>query len=108
MLSLLNRPNCAISGSRDGTQRVWDLDSGECVHVLRGHSASVRCGAVNGTLAVSGSYDGTARVWDVATGECKLFLNGHTAQVYSVVFNDKYICTGGTHFVSLSSTSCLR
>ena len=32
-----------VSGSRDATLRVWNIDSGQCLHVLMGHVAAVRC-----------------------------------------------------------------
>lgn len=32
------------SGSGDGTIRVWDPDSGECLRILQAHGDSVRCG----------------------------------------------------------------
>lgn len=32
-----------ISSSEDGTARLWDLKSRECIRVFRGHSASVNC-----------------------------------------------------------------
>ena len=32
-----------VSGSRDATLRMWDITTGECVHVLIGHVAAVRC-----------------------------------------------------------------
>ena len=41
-----------ITGSRDGTARVWDAATGECVHVLEGHMESVYCAAVHGTTYV--------------------------------------------------------
>ena len=31
-----------VSGSRDSTLRVWDIDSGECLKKLDGHVAAVR------------------------------------------------------------------
>ncbi len=31
-----------VSGSRDSTLRVWDIDSGECLKKLEGHVAAVR------------------------------------------------------------------
>lgn len=31
-----------VSGSRDATLRVWDVDSGQCTTVLQGHLAAVR------------------------------------------------------------------
>lgn len=35
----------------------------------RGHTASIRCLALNGNLVVSGSYDNTLRVWNIETKE---------------------------------------
>lgn len=52
----------AVSGSRDGTLRVWDVRRGAALRVLAGHTGSVRCLDVNGRRVVSGSYDTTARV----------------------------------------------
>lgn len=31
-----------VSGSRDATLRVWNVDSGQCTTVLQGHLAAVR------------------------------------------------------------------
>ena len=34
---------CAVvSGSRDSTLRVWDIETGECLKKLEGHVAAVR------------------------------------------------------------------
>lgn len=52
----------AVSGSRDSTLRVWDIEKGECLHLLSGHEHSVRCIEVSGNKVVSGSYDATCRV----------------------------------------------
>ena len=52
-----------VSGSRDTTLRVWDLQKGVSTKVLVGHSSSVRCLAVHGDIVVSGSYDYTAMVY---------------------------------------------
>ena len=54
-----------VSGSRDTTLRVWDLEKGVSTKVLVGHSSSVRCLAVHGDIVVSGSYDYTAMVRSV-------------------------------------------
>jgi F-box and WD-40 domain protein CDC4 len=55
-------PTTVVSGSRDTTLRVWDLERGVSTKVLVGHSSSVRCLAVHGDIVVSGSYDYTAMV----------------------------------------------
>ncbi|KAG0312333.1 hypothetical protein BGZ99_009581 [Dissophora globulifera] len=89
----------AITGSRDATLRVWDIQTGQNLFLLQGHRDSVRCIEVHGDLLVSGSYDCTARVWSLTTGECLLNLQGHFQQIYSIAFNGEYIITG-----SLDST----
>ena len=33
-----------VSASDDGTLKVWDVATGECVATLEGHSSGVRCG----------------------------------------------------------------
>lgn len=52
----------AVSGSRDATLRVWDIEKGVQINLLAGHDNSVRCIEVSGNKVVSGSYDTTCRV----------------------------------------------
>ena len=110
-----NRP-IAVSGSRDGTLRVWDVQRGRMLRVLAGHAGSVRSLDVCGNQVVSGSYDGTCRVrtrshksingsilmalivgqlWDVDTGDCLQVFRGHFNQIYAVAFDGKIVASGG-------------
>lgn len=73
-----------MSGSRDATLRVWDVDTGKCLHVLVGHVAAVRCVQYNGKLVVSGAYDYMVKVWNPEREECIHTLQGHTNRVYSL------------------------
>jgi len=52
--------------------KVWDLESGQCLHTLTGHTDLITSVVVtpDGRRAVSGSQDGTLRVWDLNKGEC--------------------------------------
>ena len=74
----------AVSGSDDGTLRVWDLATGEA-RTLNGHGGWVNAVAVtpDGRTAVSGSHDGTVRVWDLTTEESRT-LKGHRSWVNAV------------------------
>ena len=67
-----------LSAGYDGTLRVWDAASGECLLTLRGHEDWVRSCAwsPDGGRLLSGGGDGTLRVWDAASGECLLTLRG--------------------------------
>jgi WD40 repeat protein len=54
-----------VSGSRDGTARIWDTGTGEQVELLAGHRGEVNSVAYNrdGTLVATTSADGDTRVW---------------------------------------------
>ncbi|HEU4561594.1 MAG TPA: NB-ARC domain-containing protein [Longimicrobium sp.] len=60
----------AVSGSYDGTVKVWDLETGLEERTLSGHVHVVEAVAVtpDGRRAVSSSADGTLKVWDLETG----------------------------------------
>lgn len=45
--------NTVITGSEDSTARVWNVATGKCLHVLKGHSGGVGCAAVHGTMQVA-------------------------------------------------------
>jgi WD40 repeat protein len=80
----------AISGSNDGTVRVWDLATGSPVgDPFTGHSdwvTAVAAAELEGRpVAISGSGDGTVRVWDLATGSpVGDPFTGHSGAVRSV------------------------
>ncbi len=58
-----------VSGSDDGTARVWEAASGKEIARMT-HDGTVTSVAFSpdGKYVVSGSVDGTARVWEAASG----------------------------------------
>lgn len=52
-----------VTGSEDFTARVWDVVSGNCAHVLDGHTGWVVhvCTTADGLRCATASHDGTAR-----------------------------------------------
>jgi WD40 repeat protein len=55
------------SGSVDGTVKLWDCSTGECLKVLQGHIGNAWSVAFSpdGHSLASGSGDGTLRCWDL-------------------------------------------
>lgn len=92
-------PLRVVSGSRDATLRVWDIETGQCLHVLMGHVAAVRCVQYDGRRVVSGAYDFMVKVWDPETETCLHTLQGHTNRVYSLQVSS--FKGGAWHFIVL-------
>ena len=79
----------ALSGSHDGTVRVWDLRAGTCEAVLEGHTGMIEDIVISAdsARALLGSQDGTVRVWDLRSGTCEAVLEGHSDAVESVAIS---------------------
>lgn len=95
--ALCLRGDTLVSGGCDRDVRVWDLKTGQCTQILRGHSSTVRClQMADADTALSGSRDATVRVWDVRRGVCLRVLDGHMASVRCLeVAGD--ICVSGSY-----------
>ncbi|KAI0918297.1 hypothetical protein AcV5_010439 [Taiwanofungus camphoratus] len=96
------QPNAlVVSGGCDKELRVWDVKSGYCIYVLRGHTSTIRCLKVlhGRPLAVSGARDRTVRVWDVQRGCALRVCAGHEQSVRCLdvcgrrIVSGSYDCT---------------
>jgi WD40 repeat protein/serine/threonine protein kinase len=80
-----------VSGSRDKTLRLWNLDTHQAIgQPLEGHTDVVNSVAFSpdGKLIASASSDHTIRLWDAQTGKpIGEPLTGHTEAVWSVAFS---------------------
>jgi hypothetical protein len=78
----------ALADSWENTLKLWDVETGQALRTLTGHSSYV--GAVafapDGRTALSGSRDNTVKLWDLATGRALRTFSGHSAPVEAVAF----------------------
>mmetsp|Transcript_738 Transcript_738/g.1433 ORF Transcript_738/g.1433 Transcript_738/m.1433 type:complete len:491 (+) Transcript_738:1121-2593(+) len=84
----------SVSWSRDGELlasgsykelKLWETDSGDCLHTLTGHSNYVRSVAFSydKRRIASGSYE-EIKLWDVRYGDCLSTLTGHRHSIISL------------------------
>ena len=95
----------AITGDSKGTLKLWDMETGQCLRVMKAHTEGIGkvVFSANQHFALSGSHDGTIRLWDLETGNCLRSLNGHTGAVLGVVLN-----TDQNYVLSCSGDSTIR
>jgi F-box/WD-40 domain protein MET30 len=59
-----------MTGSWDRTVRIWNMETGACINILRGHQRGVRALQFDSTKLITGSMDATLKIWSWRTGEC--------------------------------------
>ncbi|PSB43226.1 hypothetical protein C7B80_24915 [Cyanosarcina cf. burmensis CCALA 770] len=93
-----------ISGSNDRTVRLWDLQTGQLIRLLKGHKERVKYLRVSedGNLIISGSADSTLKIWEIETGNCIRTIK--TSQNPQTVLNAIAI-NASQHTIATGSTS---
>ncbi|XP_010145937.1 PREDICTED: F-box/WD repeat-containing protein 7-like [Eurypyga helias] len=111
-----------VSGSLDTSIRVWDVETGNCIHTLTGHQSltthdrtfwfplagpnkhqsAVTCLQFNKNFVITSSDDGTVKLWDLKTGEfirnlVTLESGGSGGVVWRIrASNTKLVCAVGS------------
>jgi F-box/WD-40 domain protein MET30 len=89
-----NPPSYMLTGSLDGTIRLWHVPSGRCVHKYFGHVEGIWSLAADSLRLVSGAEDKTIKIWDPRTGQHERTMTGHTGPVTCVGLSDERIVSG--------------
>jgi hypothetical protein len=91
-----------VSGSKDGTVRVWDTSSRRAHHMLSGHTGPVLTVALSrdGRRGLSGGEDCVLRLWDVEAGKLVARYDGHRDGIMAVAFSadGRRSLSAGTQF----------
>ncbi|WP_404789143.1 hypothetical protein [Altericista sp. CCNU0014] len=79
----------ATVGNEDQTLRLWEIETGNCRHILTGHQGPVLSCAFHPSqpVIVSGSGDQTLKFWDTIAGDCLQTWTGQNHHIWSIAFN---------------------
>jgi ribosome assembly protein 4 len=101
-----------VSGSGDGTARIWDCDTETPMHVLKGHTnwVLVAVWSADAKLIATGSMDNTVRLWDPKTGKpIGDAMKGHSKWITAIAWEPYHLQKPGTpRFASSSKDTTIR
>ena len=78
-----------VTANSDSTARIWDVESGKQLHILKGHTDQVLFAefSPDGTRVATSSEDATVRVWDARDGSSIQTILAHQKEIHSVSFH---------------------
>jgi WD40 repeat protein len=96
--------------------RLWDIDSGKCRRMLKGHETDVKCIKMgnDGCHVLSGDGYGELKYWDASTGKCLWSIAAHIKHINSldISCDGRFGLSGGDDQTvkewDLLSGNCLR
>ncbi|KAF4615217.1 hypothetical protein D9613_002803 [Agrocybe pediades] len=83
-----------ITGSYDRTVRVWNMETGDELQCMKGHTRAIRALQFDEAKLITGSMDCSIKVWDWRRGKCIRTLNGHSEGVVCLNFDDNVLASG--------------
>ncbi len=84
-LKLLNTNIHLASGLDNGDINIYNINDGNLVSSLEGHTDWVRdLVQLSADILASSSRDETVRIWNLTANTCKFILKGHTAEVFGL------------------------
>ncbi|XP_075561920.1 WD repeat-containing protein 86 isoform X2 [Pelecanus crispus] len=78
-----------LTGSEDGTARLWSTADSQCHGHFQGHESYITFCHLENEAAFTCSADHTIRKWDVMTGQCLAIYRGHTSIVNRDVLEEE-------------------
>jgi WD40 repeat protein len=88
-----------LSGSDDGTLRLWDVESTQCTRVLKGYADSLYdlAWSPDGTKLASAGAQSVVSIWEVASARRDRVLAGHRLPVYGLAWSpdDSLLASSG-------------
>ncbi|XP_064642967.1 protein qui-1-like [Lineus longissimus] len=93
-IAVSNDGKTAISGSKDGTVKVWNLEVSDLVDTLDAHNGPITCVAMasDDAFIVSGSEDKMVKVWSNSLGIVVTNFKEHLHEISNVCILKDNLC----------------
>jgi F-box and WD-40 domain protein CDC4 len=78
----------------DNTVKVWDVDTGTCLHTLTGHTSLVGLLANSPNYIVSAAADASLRIWDANSHDLKHILGAHGGAITCFAHDETKVVSG--------------
>ena len=93
----IGKPQPKTTGSMDSTAKLWNVETGQLVASLEGHTAEIVSlnFSQDGDKLLTGSFDNSAKLWSALEdgqgaqrpGTCLHTLAGHCGEISSTQFD---------------------
>jgi WD40 repeat protein len=110
----MKNSNRIITGSRDKTIKIWNIENGDCLTTLMGHSNMISSLIlISDTKLASAGWDNLIKIWDLNTNKCIRTYKGHDKWVECLcLFKNLQLISGSfdntIKIWDLNSTSCIK
>ncbi|XP_055085815.1 F-box/WD repeat-containing protein 10 [Periophthalmus magnuspinnatus] len=97
-----------VSGAKDNTVKVWDLQKGKvCEEFNFKHPSSVQCVKIHQTRVYSSCDKGKVKIWDLEKAAVLKAIDGHQSSVRCLFFDEWHLLTGDVEGAVMAwSTHC--
>jgi WD40 repeat protein len=112
-IALTNDNKWLVSGSSDNTIRVWDMQNGECIFILKDDIwVNTVLISPDSKWIVSENLDDYIKVWDLKTGQCINTFNAGSITSIIISPDSKWIMIGlidaNIKILNLQSGECIK
>lgn len=87
-----------LAASNGHSVELWNVETGQCINKLEGHTDKVMSIAFNldGSIIASSGHDKTIKLWSTTEMKCLQTLDGHSNRIMSVAFssNSQILASG--------------